>query len=144
MSSQGRWALVVGSLLAVSALGTWGCCTAGPGDSNSKIVFVKVTSSGVSLDPIPISKKKHQQIVWKLQSGSPYTTVAIPLGTHPEDPFVNCRTSAGVCQIDCEHGYCFSGSINPVLPVPEPIYYDYHFESGGGVTSSDPGIRIDP
>jgi hypothetical protein len=143
MSSQGRWTLALGSLLTVTALGSWGCCSAGRYDTKARILLKVDARLLSSTEPIVISKGKHQEIVWKLQPGSPYTNVAITLGGHPE-PFVSCKTEANVCHIACEHGLCFSDSINPLLKVPEPgIYYEYRLE-GQGAASSDPGIRIDP
>lgn len=150
MSSRGRWALVLGSLLAVGALGTWGCCTVRCSPGGRALVKVDARLLG-SHEPIVLSKKKHDEIVWKLEPGSPYTRVAIELKGHP-DPFVSCKTEAGICWIPCdrqtdnEHAarFCFSDSINPLLDVPTSgIYYDYHF-NGTTATSSDPGIRIDP
>jgi len=144
MSSQRRWWLgVLSSMIALAAIGSWGCCTVRWCDPAARIVIVKVDARLLSsTEPIVISKSKHQQIAWKLSSGSPYTSVAIKLGGHLE-PFVACETSAGVCHIACEHGLCLSGSINPLLAVPPATYYEYQFE-GARATSTDPGIRIDP
>ncbi|PYQ34922.1 MAG: hypothetical protein DMF54_07060 [Acidobacteria bacterium] len=105
-------------------------------------VVVSQTAAGASVDPIVISKGKHQQIVWRVRDG--ITNVAIKIGENPAPPFVDCRTDAGICRIDCEHRLCFSGSINPLLAVPPSRYFDYDFASSTAQASSDPGIRIDP
>lgn len=143
MSSQGRWALVLGSLLAVTVLGSWGCCSVRCSPAGRALVKVDARLLA-SHEPIVLSKKKHDEIVWKLEPGSPYTKVAIELKGHP-DPFVSCKTEAGICWIPCDGRFCFSDSINPLLDIPTSpgIYYDYHF-NGVAATSSDPGIRIDP
>jgi len=144
MSSQRRWWLgALGSMIALAAIGSWGCCTVRWCDPAARIVIgkEKTTKAEPYLRTVR-SKHKHQQIAWKLSSGSPYTNVAIKLGGNPE-PFVACETSAGVCHIACEHGLCLSGSINPLLAVPPSIDYEYEFE-GPRATSTDPGIRIDP
>lgn len=142
MSSQGRWTLALGSFLTVAALGSWGCCSV-PCDPAGQLIVVKEKETKDAYQLITISKGRHQQIVWKLSSGSSWTQVAITLGEHPA-PFVNCVTTGGVCEIVCEHRLCYSGSIDPTLPVPPPITYDYQFRGPGGAVSSDPGIRIDP
>ena len=80
--------------------------------------------------------------VWRVRDG--ITNVAIKIGENPAPPFVDCRTDAGICRIDCEHRLCFSGSINPLLAVPPSRYFDYDFASSTAQASSDPGIRIDP
>jgi hypothetical protein len=113
----------------------------GPYDTKARIVLKVDARLLESTEPTVLSKKKHQEIVWKLSPGSPFTEVAIKLSGHPE-PFVSCKTEADVCHIACEHGLCFSDSINPLLPVPS-IVYSYDFKSATA-TSSDPGIRIDP
>ena len=142
MSSQGRRNLALGTVLAVTVLGIWGCCSV-PCDPQGKLIVVDEKDTKNLYKLIVISKEKHQQIVWKLSSGSSWTKVAIDLGGHPA-PFVNCVTSSGVCEIACEHRLCYSGSIDPTLPVPPPITYEYEFRGPGGEASADPGIRIDP
>jgi hypothetical protein len=141
MSSPGRWTLALGTLITASALATVGCCTVKWCDPAERIVIVKEqdTRSGPYVR-ITISKSKHQQIAWKLASGSAFTNVAIQLGSNPE-PFVACETSGGICHIPCEHGVCLSGSINPALH--PPLDYEYAF-AGPSAASTDPGIRIDP
>jgi hypothetical protein len=130
-------------MIALAAIGSWGCCTVRWCDPKERIVIVKLSARGVSADPVVISKSKHQQILWKLPSGSPYTNVAIELGSNLE-PFVACDTSEGICRIACENRLCLSGSINPLLTVPpKGLYYKYGF-GGPTATSSDPGFRIDP
>jgi hypothetical protein len=141
MSFQGRWTVVLGSVLAVAILGSWGCCSV-PCDPAGQLIVVKEKETRDAYQLIVISKGRHQQIVWKLSSGSSWTHVAITLAEHPA-PFVNCVTSGGVCKIACENRLCYSGSIDPALPVPS-ITYDYRFRGPGGEVSSDPGIRIDP
>jgi len=140
-SRRTRWTLPQVSFLAIALLGMWGCCSV-PCDPKGQLIVVREKETRDAYQLIVISKSKHQQIVWKLSHGSPYTKVAIKLGENIE-PFVNCETTAGICSIPCEHGLCFSGSINPLLVVPPPRSYDYDF-SNGSVTSTDPGIRIDP
>src|SRR5437867_4392027 len=123
--------LVLGSLLTVTTLGSWGCCSVTWCDPAARIVIVKAKDAARTgpANPTVISKKKHQQIAWTLPSGSPYTNVAINLGGHPE-PFVACETTNGVCHIACEHRVCLSGSINPLLAPPAGgTYYDYDFAS---------------
>jgi hypothetical protein len=141
MSSPGRWTLVLGILITVTALAAGGCCSIRC-EPTARLVIVREAETRDGYHVTVISKSKHQQIVWKLSHGSPYTKVAIKLGENIE-PFVNCETTAGICSIPGEHGLCFSGSINPLLVVPPPRSYDYDF-SNGSVTSTDPGIRIDP
>lgn len=154
MSSKGRWALVIGSLLAVGALGTWGCCTVTCCGSKPRTplpVVVKDDRGGVDIETIVISKSKHEEIVWLLPAGSKIERVQITLGGKPR-PFVRCDDSGetGICAIPCEHRLCFSGPINPKLKPPEVgppeyggrgIYYAYAFAP---TESADPGIRIDP
>jgi hypothetical protein len=142
MSLQRRWWLgALVSVIAVTAFVSSGCCAMHHGPKGP-IVVVSQTRTGASVDPIPISQKKHQQIVWRVRES--ITNVGIKLAGNPE-PFVACSTSAGICRIICEHRLCFSGSINPLLKPPEAgIYYQYDFESSTAPASSDPGIRIDP
>ncbi|HEY6066820.1 MAG TPA: hypothetical protein VIY96_11735 [Thermoanaerobaculia bacterium] len=134
--------LVLGSLLAVTALGAWGCCSVKCCDSFARI---GVASPGGEApgETLVISKKRHQEILWKLPDGSTISEVAITLGEHPA-PFVACQTSSAICHIACEHKLCASGPINPDLRPPSGgIYYAYVFQSGSAA-SLDPGIRIDP
>ena len=142
MSFQGRWTVVLGSVLAAIILGTWGCCSV-PCDPAGQLIVVKEKETKDAYQLITISKGRHQQIVWQLSSGSSWTNVGITLGEHPA-PFVNCVTAGGTCEIACEHRLCYSGSIDPTLPVPPPITYEYQFRGPGGAVSTDPGIRIDP
>jgi hypothetical protein len=142
MSYQGRWTVFLGSVLAAIILGTWGCCSV-PCDPAGQLIVVKEKETKDAYQLITISKGRHQQIVWQLSSGSSWTSVAITLGEHPA-PFVNCVTTGGVCEIACEHRLCYSGSIDPTLPVPPSITYEYQFRGPGGAVSTDPGIRIDP
>ena len=142
MSSKGRWALVLGSLLAVSALGTWGCCTVKCCEKTAGLVLVSA-SDAVSADPIVISKKRHQEILWKLPGDSTIQYVAITLEGKPA-PFEGCTTAEGVCRIACGHGLCSSGPISAaVMPPHGGIYYGYAFQHAASA-STDPGIRIDP
>jgi len=142
MSSPRRWWLpALSTVIALGAVGSWGCCTMHHGPKGPFVV-VSQTAAGASVDPIVISKGKHQQILWRVRDG--ITNVAIKIGENPAPPFVDCRTDAGICRIDCEHRLCFSGSINPLLAVPPSRYFDYDFASSTAQASSDPGIRIDP
>ena len=153
MSFQGRWTLVLGSVLAVTILGSWGCCSVTCCGSKPRTplpVVVKDDKGGVDLETIVISKSKHEEVVWLLPAGSKIERVEITLGGKPR-PFVRCDDkTAGACGISCEHGLCFSGPINPKLKPPDVappeyggrgIYYAYGFAP---IASSDPGIRIDP
>jgi len=142
MSAQRRSRVVaLISFLSVAAFMSWGCCSMRHGHKGPFVVVAQ-TPSGASVDPIVISKGKHQQIVWRVREG--ITNVAIKIGANPQPPFVDCNTSAGICRIECEHRLCFSGSINPLLEVPPARYYEYDFASSVAQASSDPGIRIDP
>jgi hypothetical protein len=143
MSSQGRWILALGSLLTVAALGSWGCCSVRCCDKTAGVVLVSA-SDEVSSDPIVISKKRHQEILWKLPAESTIQYVAITLGEGKPAPFEGCTTTEGVCRIACGHGLCSSGAISPaVVPPHGGIYYAYVFQHASSA-SSDPGIRIDP
>lgn len=143
MSSKGiRWTLALGSLLTVTALGSWGCCTVNCCDKTAGLVIVSPTDA-VSSDPIVISQKRHQEILWKLPAESTIQYVSISLEGKPA-PFEACVTTEGVCRIACEHRLCSSGPISPgVRPPHDGIYYGYAFQHAAA-TSSDPGIRIDP
>jgi hypothetical protein len=144
MSSPGRWALALGILITASVLGVWGCCTVKWCDpQEERIVTVKEKDAKADeYYETAISKMKHQQIVWKLSSGSTWTHVAIRLAGQPP-PFVACEVSGDLCNIPCRNHVCLSGSINPALNPPPSLKYGYVFSSAGA-TSSDPGIRIDP
>ncbi len=142
MSCQRRWwVLALGSLIAVIALGSWGCCSVRCCESFARIVVVSSTADGVSIDPIVISKKRGQEILWKLPPESTISNVAITLGEKPV-PFVACQTSEGVCHIACENRLCVSGPISPTLEPPKA--YEYTFAHPVSAASLDPGIRIDP
>jgi hypothetical protein len=143
MSIQPRWArAALGSLLALTALGTWGCCSVRCCDQKASVVVVS-SADAVTADPVVISKKRHQEILWKLPPDSTIDYIAIDLAGKPA-PFESCETAEGVCRIACGHHLCSSGAINPALDPPHAgIYYGYHFHHGETV-SSDPGIRIDP
>jgi hypothetical protein len=143
MSPKRRWwSLILVSLIAVAAIGSWGCCTVKCREATAPLVFVSEPDR-VSRDPIVISKMAKQEIVWRLSAGSTITSIDISLGAHPA-PFENCATSEKVCRIACQNRACVSGAINPSLDVPKGgIYYAYAFARPGAV-SSDPGIRIDP
>jgi hypothetical protein len=143
MSSRGRWALVIGSLLVVSALGTWGCCSLRCCDKTAGLVLVSA-SDAVSVDPIVISKKRHQEILWKLPADSTIQYVTITLDGGKPAPFEGCTTTEGVCRIACGHGLCSSGPISEAVHPPHGgISYSYAFQHAASA-SADPGIRIDP
>jgi hypothetical protein len=140
MSSQGRWTLALGSLLALTIFGSWGCCSVRCCESFARIVVV---SPNLDAPETVISKKRGQEILWKLPAESTVSNVAITLAGKPA-PFVACETTEGVCRIACEDKLCASGPISPGLEVPsEGIYYAYVFQAGSSA-SLDPGIRIDP
>jgi hypothetical protein len=142
MSLQNRWTLALGFLLAVTALGSGGCCTLRCCDKTAGLVVVSSTDA-VSADPIVISQKRHQEVLWKLPAESTIDSIVITLGGNPA-PFEACETSEGVCRIACEHRLCSSGPISAVVHPPHAgIYYGYTFHHGGSA-STDPGIRIDP
>jgi hypothetical protein len=132
--------LVLGALLAVTALGSWGCCSARCCDKTAGLAVVS-PSDEVSPDPIVISKKAHQEILWKLPAESTIRYVVITLAEKPA-PFERCATVEGFCRIACEGGFCASGPINEAV-VP-PAEYSYVFERTTGEASADPIIRIDP
>jgi hypothetical protein len=140
--------LALGSLLAITALGSWGCCSVTCCDNQprNQLVLVPPETDGVKIPDIVIRKSLHQEVVWKLAEGSSFTNVAITLAGKAA-PFTRCQTDRGVCHLSCTGGLCASGPIDPNLPVPEKKpgpYYDYHFEGPQGQASLDPGIRIDP
>jgi len=134
--------LALGALLTVTALGSWGCCSVRCCDQTAGLAVVSPTDA-VSPDPIVISKKRHQEILWKLPAESTIQYVAITLGVNPV-PFEGCETTEGVCRIACEGRLCSSGPISPsVMPPRDGIPYAYVFQRPEA-SSSDPGIRIDP
>ena len=129
-------------LFTLAALGSWGCCSVRCCDKTAGLVLVS-PSDGVSSDPIVISKKPHQEILWKLPAESTIQFVAITLAANPA-PFEGCTTTEGVCRIACGHGLCSSGPISEAVEPPSTgIYYGYAFQHAGSA-SADPGIRIDP
>lgn len=142
MASRNIRNLVLGTLLTLAALGSWGCCSVRCCDKTAGLVLVS-PSDGVSSDPIVISKKRHQEILWKLPAESTIQFVAITLAGNPA-PFEGCTTTEGVCRIACGHGLCSSGPISAAVDPPSTgIYYGYAFQHGSSA-SADPGIRIDP
>ncbi|MDQ5871758.1 MAG: hypothetical protein M3547_06075, partial [Acidobacteriota bacterium] len=142
MVSRNRWRpIALGFLIAVTAFGSWGCCTARYCENTAGVVLVSPDDK-VSNETIVISKKRKQEILWKLPAESTVQNVAITLGGNPP-PFEGCETTEGVCRIPCERRLCSSGAINPGLSPPSGgIYYAYVFQHPAGA-SSDPGIRID-
>ena len=147
MSSKGRWTLMLGSLLAVSALGTWGCCTVTCCDNkprNQLVLVSDLDADWEKIKEIVIKKSLYQEIVWKLASQSTVARVEITPRAPATDtkPFENCQMTENVCWIVCKDGLCPSGAI--ALNVVRPVYYDYTFKRNTGQASSDPGIRIDP
>jgi hypothetical protein len=134
--------LALGSLLAVTALGSWGCCSVKCCESFARIVVASPSGEPPAASVV-ISKKRKQEILWELPAASTTTNVAITLAGKPA-PFVACETAEDVCRIACEHRLCASGPINPALDPPSGgVYYEYAFQSGSSA-SLDPGIRIDP
>ncbi|HMA18564.1 MAG TPA: hypothetical protein VKS03_09010 [Thermoanaerobaculia bacterium] len=94
--------------------------------------------------PIVISKKAHQEIVWRLSAGSTLSYVKITLGKNPL-PFDNCQEMSGACRINCQNHVCLSGPIKESLSVPpEGLSYNYDFRRADSTASADPEIRIDP
>lgn len=142
MSPKRRWWLL--ALVSVPvAFASSGCCSLKCREATAPLVFVSEAPDRASRDPIVISKKAKQEIVWRLSAGSTITSIDISLDAHPA-PFENCATSEKVCRIACQNRACVSGAINPSLEVPrDGIYYAYVFTRPGAV-SSDPGIRIEP
>jgi hypothetical protein len=143
MVSRNRGSLfALGSLLAATALGSWGCCSVKCCESFARIAVASPTGEPPA-SLVVISKKRKQEILWRLPATSTTSNVAITLAGKPA-PFVACATAEGVCHIPCEHTLCASGPIAPALDVPSGgIYYEYAFQSGSSA-SLDPGIRIDP
>jgi hypothetical protein len=138
------WLLALGSLIAVTAFGSWGCCSVRCCGSVAKIVVVSPTADGVSVDPVVISKEAGQEIVWRLPAESTISNVAITLAKNP-DPFVACQTTEGICHIACENRLCPSGPVNPALYPPKAgTYYGYVFGRPGSAASADPGFIIRP
>lgn len=142
MISTYRWRpITLGVLVAVTALGSWGCCTMQCEDT-ANVVVVSATGE-VSSEVVAISKQRRQEILWRLPNDSTITSVAIVLGGNPP-PFERCATAEGTCRIPCENRACASGPINPSLSPPTGgISYGYAFERPEGATA-DPTIRIDP
>lgn len=139
------WHLALGSLIAVAAFGSWGCCTVTRCDTKPRNQLVLVMEADkVSIDAIVISKSAGHEIVWRLPAESTISSVAITLDGKP-DPFVACRTTEGVCHISCENGLCSSGPVNPAVSPPESgILYDYVFARPTSAASADPRIIIRP
>ncbi len=143
MASRNTRNLFLGTLLTVAALGSWGCCSVRCCDKTAGLVLVSV-SDEVSSDPVVISKKRHQEILWKLPAESTIQYVAITLDAGKPAPFEGCTTTEGVCRIACGHGLCSSGPISAAVEPPrDGIYYGYVFQHASSA-SADPGIRIDP
>ncbi|HEU5250475.1 MAG TPA: hypothetical protein VFW15_10865 [Thermoanaerobaculia bacterium] len=145
MSSERRWGwpLALVSLTTVTVLGTSGCCTVKCCESTARIIVVSDTDT-VPVDPIVISKKAKQEIVWRLPAKSTISNVAITLGKNTA-PFEGCETTEGLCRIACHNGACASGAVNASLVVPnQGLYYGYAFARPASAASKDPGIRIDP
>ncbi|SRR6266566_2143969 len=150
MSSKRRWWLTaLGSLIALTALGSWGCCSVTCCDKRARNQLVLVSADGdkVSIDPIVVSQRLRHEIVWRLPAESTIASIAIT----PRDktgpawtPFERCEMTADVCRIACVQRVCMSGAVNPAPPVTKPIYYDYAFTHPVTGASLDPGIRIDP
>jgi hypothetical protein len=149
--------LALGSLLMVTALGSWGCCSVKCCDTKPRDQLVVVTTKSATEDEVPnpkavISKMKNHQVVWLLPSES--TIRHIELTLKPDQPsspgvkwppFEVCGSDASVCSIACTDLVCRSGRINPRLEPPKQgLYYDYTFSRADGQASLDPGIRIDP
>lgn len=142
ISRYPRRSITFGVLISAMALGSWGCCTARNCENTAGVVTVSGMDA-VSNDMIVISKKKKQEILWRLPADSTIRYVAISLGGNPA-PFEMCEAAAGACRIPCERRVCASGPINPSLdPPPGGITYSYVFERPEGA-SADPTIRIDP
>jgi hypothetical protein len=137
-----RRPITFGVLIAAMALGSWGCCTARQCENTAGVVTVSPTDF-VSNEMIVISKKKKQEILWRLPADSTIRYVAISLGGNPA-PFETCEMAEGTCRIPCERRTCASGPINPSLTPPAGgITYGYLFQRPEGA-SADPTIRIDP
>jgi hypothetical protein len=147
MSVKRRWLLLaLGSLIAAAAIGSWGCCTVTCCEPKAKIQFVEVEPGtlNVRTDPVVISKKRNQEILWRLPADSTVVAVEITLGANPA-PFEDCETGvAGVCRLPCHGRVCASGPIDPNLQVETKLYYDYRFRKADQTASVHPTIRIDP
>lgn len=139
------WILALGSLITLTAFGSWGCCTVKCCEKqpHNQLVLVR-EGDKVSSDPIVISKSAGHEIAWTLPAESTIAYVAITLGSNPA-PFEGCATTEEVCRIACEHRLCSSGPISPGVnpPLHGEIYYDYVFQHAGSA-SADPGIIIRP
>jgi len=151
MSSQRRWWLgALGSMIALAAIGSWGCCSVTCCDKKprNQLILVSPTADAVQPDVAVISKMAREEIVWKLPDGSTITHIdIIPKAPTPDTkPFEKCQMTQNVCRIDCKDGLCPTGAINPALnPTKEQsFYYDYGFKRLAATASTDPGIRIDP
>jgi hypothetical protein len=144
MSPKRRWWLLALVSIPV-AIASSGCCSLKCREATAPLVFVSEVPDKASRDPIVISKKAKQEIVWRLSAGSTITSIDISLGGQPV-PFENCATSGSVCRIACHNRACVSGAVSEALePVPSKgYYYDYGFYRSPSGKSSDPGIRIDP
>lgn len=140
------WLLALGSLTAVTAFGSWGCCTVPCCEKkpHNQLVLVK-DADKISIDPIVISKSAGHEVAWRLQAESTIAYVAITLDEGKPAPFEGCATTEGVCRIACEHQWCSSGPISPGVnpPLHGEIYYGYVFQHAGSA-SADPGIIIRP
>jgi hypothetical protein len=149
MSSQRRWWLgALGSMIALAAIGSWGCCSVTCCDKKPRNQLVLVSAAdAVQPEDIAISWSARQEIVWKLQRGSTIAYVEIQLEGKPK-PFDMCDMStAGLCKISCRSGLCPSGPIDAALPKPKEKpypYYKYGFHHLDSSASADPGFRIDP
>ncbi|HZI65286.1 MAG TPA: hypothetical protein VFF17_01865 [Thermoanaerobaculia bacterium] len=143
MFSRHRWhPITVGFLIAVTTLGSWGCRSVPCCEDAAAVVLVSAMDA-VSNDLIVISKKRRQEILWRLPADSTIQSVAISLAGKPA-PFEACATAEGTCRIPCERRVCSSGPINPSLEPPAGgITYAYLFQRPEGA-SADPTIRIDP
>ena len=158
MVQRNRGSLIaLGSLLTVTALGSWGCCSVRCCDTKARDQLVVVTTKTANEDEVPnpeivISKMKNHQVVWLLPQGSTIRHIDLKLRENQDPipgmkwpPFEVCGPNATVCSIACTDLICRSGRINPALEPPKKgIYYDYTFGRGEGQASLDPGIRIDP
>jgi hypothetical protein len=146
MSPKHPWRLpALGSLIAVIAFGSWGCCTVKCCEKQPHNQLVLVGEGDkVSSDPIVISQAAGHEIAWTLPADSTIAYVAISLAEGRPVPFEGCTTTEGVCRIACEHRLCSSGPVrSAVHPPPDGIYYDYVFQHAGSA-SADPGIIIRP
>ena len=144
MFARHRWhPVTVGFLVAVTTLASWSCRTVPCCEDSAEVVLVSPTDT-VSNELIVISKKRRQEILWRLPADSTIQSVAITLAGKPA-PFEACdTTTAGTCRIPCESRVCASGAINSALePPPGGITYAYLFYRPEGA-SADPTIRIDP